>query len=822
MKTHKIRNILLVSTLLSIVSCSSQESNSNKEIDPSIFWAISGNEKVIKKRDRKDYEYLKKDLIQLSMCQGEYESGQLVISPTADINSYYASIDGLISKEGNSISKQNIEVLGAKYLNVREIFDSDTGSKPGQYPDALVPLDALKAYHDNKIPANENQSIYVKVKTDINQAPGLYKGDLNIDIDGAKISYPIEVTVNDVKVNPETHTKSIFLNNWHYQNGELDCTDDELLAYNRACYDYRLSGHLLTSLNTNNFTDEEIEKYAELAYQDMQNPGCSNVSLPYTTIPVSVPKVEISFDENVMKKYITAFFIKSISSNYNMFKKTSVYMGFIDEPDDVGIPERAKYVCNRYRIVINEIVDVLDNYYRDNPLHDEIIQSLRDMPNVVTCSWNETFDGYIDTYCPKANFYNTKEQRSCYDFQKEKWWYTCVYPRAPFPTYHIEDTLCSARLLSWMQSNYDVTGNLFWATNVYAKMQNGVYYGIDEYYSGDADRYYGVNGDGYLFYPGRQYGLDHPAGSVRLEAIRDGLEEFELLYNLKESYKNLELDNSSLFDFLIPYCYEGTIVNARTLEMERAREDLIALSLANKNGSDFLVTKSQRNEENSTVDLEFYAKNGSEIKVNGFALTPISSYKEGNIYKVNVEAKGNTNIARIDVNYGNNKTVISHNLGGKSEKYSGNALSTHFKKYNASVTASVTNLEDYGEVVKLDIGKTTNRRQSIQFVGDFVDSLNSNVKSLTFNIINPSDDSVSLSIGNRFAAITYDSYFVENVELKPGLNKITVNLSNTRWNDLVKLNYLTFVFGDNTSSSEDARTIYMKEAIMSFKQGGGY
>ena len=552
----------------------------------------------------------------------------------------------------------------------------------------------------------------------------------------------------------------------------------------------------------------------------MQIPGCSSVCLPYITTYVSVPKVEMSFDVTVMKKYLSAFFIKSIQNNYNMFKKTSVYMGFIDEPDDVGISERAKYVCDRYRIVIEQTANELDNYYRSHPLHDEIIQSLRDIPNVVTCSWSETFDGHIDTYCPKANFYNTPEQRAHYDFQKEKWWYTCVYPRAPYPTYHIEDTLSSARLLSWMQSNYDVTGNLYWSTNVYSKLINGVYHGIDDYYSGDADRYPGVNGDGYLFYPGGQYGLDYPVGSVRLEAIRDGLEEFELLYNLKESYKTLELDNSSMFDFLIPYCYEGTIVNARTLEMERAREDLIGLSLANQNGSDFLVTKSERNYENSSVNLEFYAKSGSTIKVNGFALSPISSYKEGNIFKTTVEAKQETNIAKIEVIYDDKVSVINHNLGGKSDKYDGNALSSCFSKYNASVAVSTTSLDEYGEVVKLDIGKTSGKRQSIKLEGSFINQLDSTVKSLSFNIINPTTEDLTLSIGNRFAAIVYDSFFLENIILKPGLNTVTINLSNVRWNDLLRLNYLTLTLGDNTSTDEEAKTIYMKNVIVSYKQGG--
>ena len=42
------------------------------------------------------------------------------------------------------------------------------------------------------------------------------------------------------------------------------------------------------------------------------------------------------------------------------------------------------------------------------------------------------------------------------------------------------------------------------------------------------------NGDGYILYPGKKYGLDTPIPSVRSEALRDGVEDYEYYAKLEE------------------------------------------------------------------------------------------------------------------------------------------------------------------------------------------------------------------------------------------------------------------------------------------------
>ena len=330
----------------------------------------------------------------------------------------------------------------------------------------------------------------------------------------------------------------------------------------------------------------------------------------------------------------------------------------------------------------------------------------------------------------------------------------------------------------------------------------------------------GVNGDGYLFYPGKPYGIDGPVGSIRLEAIRDGLEEYEIFYNLKEKLKSLEIDKEPTFDFLTSYLYEGTKVNATSIEMEDAREDLIQLAMANENGSDFCIVKNDVDKDHNRIDYTFYANNGTSIKINGETLSEGEAYKNGHLFNISVNLNNDTNILNIEVIYNGKTNVIEHNVGPKNDVYDANDLNNTFEKYNASIATSITSYDEYQNVLKMEIGKTTEKKQSIKFVPTFLKDIGEKTANMTFNIINPTSEDIEFSVGYRSSANTFDSYFEENLILKPGYNTITINLAITKWKSIGSLKYIMLVFGNSTSKAEEAKTVYLNNFIISKKQGG--
>ena len=83
----------------------------------------------------------------------------------------------------------------------------------------------------------------------------------------------------------------------------------------------------------------------------------------------------------------------------------------------------------------------------------------------------------------------------------------------------------------WQQYKYNVKGLLYWSVNAWS---NGA-----EWRKIDAEFPYG---DGRLIYCGKRYGLYGPIGSIRLEYLRDGIEDFQYLTMIEELYGREKAD----------------------------------------------------------------------------------------------------------------------------------------------------------------------------------------------------------------------------------------------------------------------------------------
>lgn len=814
---------LFVSLTCTLASCGAEDITEIKKrmnaTESSEFWGVRASEKVVQNRDNSYYNYSKKNAsIEITSCRGEYELGQIVVTPKNDVKYFNARISDLTTSDGFFYSKEDITVYVAKYLDIKTIYDTATNENRGFFPDALVPIEGIKYKNENKIQAGMNQSFYISTNTKTTQKPGLYKGTLYIQLEQTEYSVDVSVNVVDYTVSEETHSKSLFLNQWQYESAEMNSTQEEFDRYNLECLKYRLSPDKVIKDKQLDSSDESIARYTEKAYEFMHEPNCTNVCIPYATV-WDAKYSDATFDADLMKRYIRSYYVKSIENNFNMFEKSSFYLGgLIDEPDDFGMYDRTKRVTDLFKQTITEIADELDEFgYKSNEIHDELIVSIRKLKNIVTCAYSEMYDGVIDCWCPKANFYHTEEQREHYELQEEKWWYTCVIPRAPYPTYHIEDGLTSARMLSWMQAEYDVVGNLYWATNVYAYYNGHQYMPIEDYYT-EGDRFAGVNGDGFLFYAGEIYGYDHPLGSIRLESIRDGLEEYEMFYDIKNKYAELGLDNSGLFTFLNHYLYEGTKVNGGTKETEEARASLLNLLLANKNGSDFLITDCNYDDVNAKVDLKFYVNNSSNVKVNGVEPTIVEPYANGKIYTFTKALNGETNEIEISAINGNKINTFKHNLGGLVLSYGPNDINNGFSKYNAYVSASIEEVAELGQMVKLDITEVNGKKQSIKYTPNFINKVNKDTTSVLLNFYNNGEEDIEFHLGGRYNGNSVDNFFLENQILKAkSMTTIRLSASDMTLKSAGGLDYFMFVFGKQDNSGvEEAKSVYLKDVILTF------
>lgn len=109
-------------------------------------------------------------------------------------------------------------------------------------------------------------------------------------------------------------------------------------------------------------------------------------------------------------------------------------------------------------------------------------------------------------------------------------WYVAAGPMLPCPNVQMEDPLIASRLLFWLTWKFGVTGFEYYCYNIWSHNfpdKDGRRWPDKPFYPrGWGD----TNGDGMLFYPGP----DGPFSSVRFENIRDGIEDWESHYVLRD------------------------------------------------------------------------------------------------------------------------------------------------------------------------------------------------------------------------------------------------------------------------------------------------
>lgn len=118
------------------------------------------------------------------------------------------------------------------------------------------------------------------------------------------------------------------------------------------------------------------------------------------------------------------------------------------------------------------------------------------------------------------------------------WWYTAVVPRGEYPNRFIDYPLIKLRIIPWLCWKYDVAGYLHYGYNFWY-MPSGKSPWLDVQ-SGSYPP-----GDGFIVYPPRGTNNDYrPVSSLRWEAFRDGLEDYEYLRLFQQQLQNLRRETA--------------------------------------------------------------------------------------------------------------------------------------------------------------------------------------------------------------------------------------------------------------------------------------
>ena len=571
-------------------SCSS---NNEKENENKVWWSYS-TENL-----KSDYNYFEKEeeralyenrdqTLRFFCMKNENEAVQLMITPTDFVESYDFELSDVTGPNG-TISKDLFSVAAAHYMNVD--FSNETSVKnwlgKGYYPDALVPLEKYKARRMNYIDKGRTQALYINLKTTKDTPAGEFKGAGKLHIDNQVIDIPFEVKVYDAVLPDAVHQQTAFGIWYNYiEYGELENAGPEM---NMAYYDFLVEKRLspkdlppeLTDISksVDNFIDNYIEKV-------VRNDKVTNGCLPITAYSFGDSDDDGKVVKNLLEKMIekNKELRDSGDTTINLFKKAYFYID--DEPLDTIMFERV-------RTHDKIIYDIKKELRSELSAYPDLYESFMHIPNIVTREFVEDLvateeQGGIQTWCPTTNYFATAEQRALYQQRQTSsnrecgenvWWYTCIDPKSPYPNFHLDASLMHARVMRYMQYDYNIEGQLFWSVNYYAKYSKGET--LERNLWKDPISWQLCAGDGMLVYPGRIFGINGPITTLRMENILASNEEYEYLWMINEKVNEYNASKGTYLvtnDLLSKYyskLFTDVIANYDVDNYENVRKELL-------------------------------------------------------------------------------------------------------------------------------------------------------------------------------------------------------------------------------------------------------
>ncbi|MBQ8685058.1 MAG: DUF4091 domain-containing protein [Clostridia bacterium] len=927
---RKITSFLVLATVtgsLALSACKSEDGQKNVEV-----WSTYNTVKVL--QDRHDYDDIKMGAaVDLTMAQGEYEGAQLILTPESDISYYNVTVSDLTHTEtGEIFDNDRIKVYKQEYVYLAAIYDA-VDAIPGYYPDALIPLEAVVAYEENKIAAGDNQGIYLRFNTrpelDENGDPivvdatatedekrydyvssGTYTGTVTLDFKTHTTSVPVTLNVVDATVSETAHAKTYF---GTYSTGlaaNLNYTQEGIEQWNDAMLEYRLSGS--QALNDYTASDTSLNAYVNAIWKYISNPRCSAWTFDFSNINYednfeSDPTVENStktftkesflekfdmdgyypqtfydqswaaeyryqfvktdgegeeyaydstlegvqaFDVRYFEHEIWAFMKKCIDEDMNVLHKMRPSFSIIDEPWQHNRHDKVRAVMTLYRAALVDLADklmaedapsmtingekvTLDFSKATTFTKEEMLQTVLGIRFVVTADYLESFEGLIEYWCPTTDYYGSEYARENYYVQDEKWWYTAGTD-APTVSYTIEASSLYARTAGWMMADYDITGILYWSYSGYYERDgaNGARRPIDEYFTANYMRWPSSNGNGYLMYPGAQYELDEMIPSMRLEAIRDGLEEYELMYNVKQMYDSIseqigeDFDASKIIESLGSSLYTEDKIIDDSAAFASARASLLQLASCAESDANMCIVD-YSDDTYGNQDFKIYVNEGVTAFNDGAALTDVDKQIAGvgTIYKLHIPLVNASNSMNLTFTCDGTTYEYTQLCGGQAEVFEVGAFGASDFTESSDISFSAQQVDCAtegiyasrgGNAIKLTVGASNeasvnDKLQYFKFSSSLFQTEFQTAKKIMIHVYNASATEIDLIVEYKKHSSTILGRLL-STPLAVGENCLTVTLPSGDWSTDY-LEYFDFCVGEGEDATTE-KVLYIKDVVI--------
>jgi hypothetical protein len=526
---------------LFIISVRAQEVAINSSVK---VWAVPGEQKV-RPDDRVENNNLiwsyEKKKISVAGAGNEHVPFQVVITtpvpegwrPKAP-DGFFITASDLTSAQGKTIPQKQINFFLEHYILMYAI-SSPIGAT-GYWPDALAPISEPFSMAAEYAVVG-NRPVWVDISIPAGTPAGIYTGTITVTRNGNLLeTLGVQLEVYNFSLPDQTHLITYV----NVSKGELarfynkPASSPEIEQLTQNYFDF-LYAHRMETWGNDPLVPEVVVKgeNVEVKFNDSRYDYYLNKlktkrvildASPHNLVnQITEEPFSMAFN-NKVKAYLAA--VESYFRK-NGWKDRLVFNSPIDEPNTKKDYEDTR----RWAVLVHEAVPGVPFLATESPVTDN--------PD-----WG-TLRGYVNSFCVHGNSLNDPKVKQAISEEQAKGgevtWYISCDQAYPQPNYFIDAPALDPVMVPWITARYHMNGILYWATNFWNQTPDPWLDPVT-YISGfECSNGYVLNGEGSLIYPGDhtktytgQPNINGPVSSIRFELLREGIEDYEYLWMLKD------------------------------------------------------------------------------------------------------------------------------------------------------------------------------------------------------------------------------------------------------------------------------------------------
>jgi len=515
--------------------------------------------------------------VAMAAARNEWVSFQVLVRSDAPVKGVTVEPGDLAGPDGAVLKAADARLYRQHQMDLAVGTVRNNAFKPGWYPDPLIPFrnpvsgETLKGERLRAVPldlpADQTHGFWVDVLVPAGAKAGMYRGTYRLAAaDAKRVDIPVALAVWDFELPAVPTMQTAFgspagrLRGYYRQRAkegkekepsdwpavEAQCA--ELLAEHRV--NATPPGETLRPVAQTDGTFRIPPDQVRALGLFVDRYHVNALQVPHPNNAVKDPQKERA----KLNAWLKSFDVLAAELNR---PGLVLFIYLTDEPND---PNAYEYV-RTWGQAIREANSAV-----------KVMVTEQDWPEQQ--AWG-TLHGAVDIWCPLFPLFKPETAAERQALGETFWAYTALCQDKPTPWWHIDYPLLNYRVPAWIAWRFRMRGLLYWGGMSHWNEVDDPWTDPRTYGRKGKETGPVYNGEGTLVYPGRAVGYDGIAPSLRLKALRDGIQDYEYLAILERLGRSAEAEK-----VILPLTESWFKWDADPAAYRRARAKLAQLILA--------------------------------------------------------------------------------------------------------------------------------------------------------------------------------------------------------------------------------------------------